>query len=84
MHFSSVKLLTKKKTMILLGNQIALLRKQQNLTQAQLAFESEISREQLVRIEKGNYNTTFYTLYKICSALDISYEDLTVFIGKES
>lgn len=40
--------------MILLGKQIALLRKQQNLTQAQLAFEVEISREQLVRIEKEN------------------------------
>nr|MBK9650772.1 helix-turn-helix transcriptional regulator [Bacteroidota bacterium] len=69
--------------MLLLGKQIALLRKQQNLTQAQLAFEIEISREQLVRIEKGKYNKTFYTLYKLSFALEISFEVLTVFINME-
>lgn len=82
MQIAFVKIVRKKQAVKLLGERIRKLRLKQNISQAQLAFEAEISREQLLRIENGNYNTTYFTLYKICIALNIEFKELFEFLEK--
>lgn len=59
-----------------LGGAISLLRKAQNLSQAQLAFEAGIPLMQISRIERGVVNSSISTLSAISKALDISLKDL--------
>ena len=65
-----------KDILILIGKKIRNERKKQKISQAQLAFESEIPREQIVRIEKAQGNPTIKTLLKITNALNIQLKEL--------
>lgn len=65
-----------KKFLKALGTKIRTLRKQQNISQDQLAFETGIRREQIIRIEFGKQNTSIDILKKIADTLDIKVKDL--------
>ncbi len=59
-----------------LGRKINALRKEQKVSQAQLAFECGITRELLSKIESGKINTTLKTLLGLTEALNIHFKDL--------
>lgn len=61
------------------GRKIKAFRKQQKITQSQLAFEAGIPRIQIIRIEKGDINTTIKTLTQIGNALGVHPKDLLDF-----
>ena len=77
-----MKNINKKKALQLLGKRIRELRVEQDISQAQLAFEVEVSREHITRIEQGLMNPTFHTLYKIAQALNIEFPGLFTFLEK--
>ena len=62
-----------------LGAQIRLLRKGQNISQAQLAFETNVSRLQIGRIERGEINCGITNLFDIADALGIDTKELLNF-----
>ncbi len=62
-----------------LGQKIKLLREKQGITQQQLAFESEIPRNQIGRIERGEINTTIKSMTLIANALGIHVKSLLDF-----
>lgn len=68
-----------KKAIRLLGKKIRELRKKQNLSQAQLAFECEMPREQLYRMELGQINTSVNNIFLIAKALNIHPKELLDF-----
>ena len=59
-----------------MGKTIRALRKEQGLSQAQLAFEAGITRNQIVSIESGKANFTMKTLLLICSVLNVRPPDI--------
>lgn len=62
-----------------LGTRISVLRKKQNLTKVQLAFEINSSESNIRRIEKGEVNLGAYTLLKIAKALNVEMKELFEF-----
>jgi transcriptional regulator with XRE-family HTH domain len=54
------------------GKRLSHLRKSKNLTQEQLAYDTNIPISQIGRIERGEINTTLNTLHKLAKSLDIS------------
>jgi transcriptional regulator with XRE-family HTH domain len=63
----------------LLGKRIRELRKAQGVSQKQLAYEADISREQLGRIESGKINTSVSNVFAIAQALHVDAKDLFEF-----
>jgi transcriptional regulator with XRE-family HTH domain len=61
------------------GNNVKTYRLKQNITQAQLAFEANMPREQIVRIEKGQVNISLKKVEAIAKALNIHPKELFVF-----
>jgi transcriptional regulator with XRE-family HTH domain len=59
----------------LLGARIKQLRKEHKLSQEKLAYSSDISFSQLVRIESGKYNTSISSITSICKAFNITLID---------
>ncbi len=62
-----------------LGKRIRDLRKAQNISQAQLGFESGLHRDQIGRIELGKQNTGIAHLYNISKALNVTIVELLNF-----
>ncbi len=62
-----------------LGKKIRELRKEQGISQAQLAFESGVRREAITHIERGEQNATTDTLYSIAEALGIHIQQMFAF-----
>lgn len=60
---------------VLVGIRIAQLRKKKKLSQQKFAYEADIERSYLSRIEKGEKNISLSTLEKITTALEISLQD---------
>jgi transcriptional regulator with XRE-family HTH domain len=60
----------------LIGNTIRKLRTKNNISQAQLAFEVKTDGRHIRRIEKGEVNLSFITLYRISQVFDCSIDDL--------
>ena len=58
------------------GNRIKEIRESKNITQQELAARCDYEKSNMSRIESGNTNPTLLTLYKICTSLDISLEEL--------
>ncbi len=58
------------------GSTISNLRKMQNLSQSQLAFEASLPLMQISRIERGVINPSISTLSAVAKALDIPLKDL--------
>lgn len=67
-----------------IGNRIADLRKQANLTQSELAERAGLQRTHVSRIEAGKYAVTFEVVQAIAEALgmtvDIIHPDLQGFV----
>lgn len=61
------------------GKHIRTLRLSKGLSQVQLEFESEISKNQIGNIERGEINPTISTLKRIAKALDVQPKDLLDF-----
>jgi transcriptional regulator with XRE-family HTH domain len=59
-----------------IGNNIRMLRLEQDISQVQLAFEAEMTVRQLGRIERGESNPGFLALYKLAEALDVPIHEL--------
>jgi transcriptional regulator with XRE-family HTH domain len=62
--------------LIMLGKNIARIRKKQGYTQSRLADEMEMDRSNLRRIEAGRTNPTATTLFRISKVLKVDIEDL--------
>jgi len=67
------------KRLRILGTHIKSLRRSQNISQAQLAFESKLTRLQIGRIERGEINCGITNLFDIADALDIDPKELLNF-----
>lgn len=65
-----------KKFLKTLGTKIKVLRKLQNISQDQLAYECELHRTNINRIEKGKLNTGILNLLIISKALGVSLDEL--------
>jgi transcriptional regulator with XRE-family HTH domain len=59
-----------------LGVKIRKRRLELNLSQELLSFDSNIPRNQIGRIERGEINTSIITLYRLCKVLKIDMRDL--------
>lgn len=68
-----------KKFLKALGNKIKALRKLQNISQDQLAYECEVHRTNINRIEMGRLNTGVLNLLLISKALGVSLNELLDF-----
>ena len=68
-----------KKFLKALGKRIRALRKEQKISQDQLAFESGIRREQVIRIESGTQNTSIDVIKKIAKSFEIPLKELLDF-----
>ena len=60
----------------MIGDMIAKVRKEKNMTKTELAKLTDINIGHLTHIEKGERNPSHKTLKSICKALDIPYQQL--------
>lgn len=67
----------------LIARNIIAKRKEQNLTQKQLAEAINTTQSVISRIEKGEQNLTLQTLKSLAASLDIKVHDLMVYEEKE-
>jgi transcriptional regulator with XRE-family HTH domain len=74
-----VKYIRDEKAIKLFGKKVRELRKKQKLSQSQLAFEANIPRMQISRIERGEVNTSISTIFAIARVLEIQVKDLFIF-----
>ena len=58
----------------MIGDMIAKVRKEKNMTKTELAKLTDINIGHLTHIEKGERNPSHKTLKSICKALDIPYQ----------
>ena len=58
------------------GKKIQSRRKELKLSQETLSFDADIPRNQIGRIERGEINTSFITLFKISKALNTDILEL--------
>jgi transcriptional regulator with XRE-family HTH domain len=67
------------KVLLSFGKNLQKIRRKQNITQEELAYESGISLSQIARIETGRINPTLCTLLTIAKTLKIKASDLLDF-----
>lgn len=60
----------------LVGRNFARLRKDQGLTQEQVAARTDISQQYISDLERGRRNPTVITLYELAQALGVSHVEL--------
>ncbi len=65
--------------LILLGNNISKIRKNQGLTSKELGLRCDIEKSNLINIEKGKINVTANTLLKLANALEIEVKQFFEF-----
>lgn len=73
---SLVKYIRDEKAIKLLGKKVRELRKKQKISQSQLAYEANIPRMQVSRIERGEINTSISTVLAIARVLEIQVKEL--------
>jgi len=61
---------------VVVGERVAVLRKQKGLTQDQLAERAGLNRVHLYRLETGRQSMTLRTLQIIAEALDVKISDI--------
>ena len=66
---STKQSIAKKKFLKGIGKKVKEIRESKELSQFQLAIEAEIPKNQVGRIERGEINTSIYTLKRITDAL---------------
>lgn len=62
-----------------MGMKIRKLREQSNLSQAQLGFEANLSRESINMLENGKLNISILNLEQIANTLNIAVHQLLTF-----
>lgn len=72
-------MLDEKQYLLLFGQHLRKIRKENNLSQEHLAIDSDIPTNQIGRIERGEISTTISTLFAIARALDIEIKELFAF-----
>jgi transcriptional regulator with XRE-family HTH domain len=65
-------------TLIAMGQTIRRVRKEQGISQEQLALLAEIDRSYVGRVERGDNNIAILTLQKIAMALGLSMGELLI------
>ncbi|MEC3905538.1 helix-turn-helix transcriptional regulator [Tamlana sp. 2201CG12-4] len=63
------------KILLKLGKRVREIREEKGITQYNLATDSEISKNQVGRIERGEYKVSVISLIKIAKALDYDFRD---------
>jgi transcriptional regulator with XRE-family HTH domain len=58
-----------------LGRRIRKLRQDKGISQEELSYRTEISRNQIGRIERGEINTGISTIYEISLGLEVPVSD---------
>lgn len=69
-------MLTKQELSIKIGNRIKQLRKNRNISQAELGRMCQRDKQHIELIENHKVSANTYTLYTIATALDIELKDL--------
>ncbi|WEV54782.1 helix-turn-helix transcriptional regulator [Leuconostocaceae bacterium ESL0723] len=64
-------------------NRIQELRKDQHITQADLANHLQVSRQTVISLEQGRYNASLILAHKIAEFFNQSIEDIFIFEGEE-
>ena len=67
----------------MLGNMIAKIRKDKNITKVELAKRTKINIGHLTHIEKGERNPSHKALRNICKSLNVPYQTLAYMYDKE-
>ncbi len=83
LDFYYVKKTTTKRARKAFGKRIKQLRKEQGITQDQLAYESELSRVEIARIETGARGASFETMLSLSKGFNIPLKELLDFDFKE-
>ncbi|MCB9235144.1 MAG: helix-turn-helix transcriptional regulator [Bacteroidia bacterium] len=65
------------------GQRIRALRKQLDISQEELALRSEMSINQIGRIERGEINTSLLVLRKLAKALEVPENKLLTDLGEK-
>jgi transcriptional regulator with XRE-family HTH domain len=68
-----------KELLIRFGLNLKRLREQQGLSQEELYYRANLSKNQIGNIERGEVNTTISTIFVIAKALKIEMKDLFLF-----
>jgi transcriptional regulator with XRE-family HTH domain len=71
-----VKKSERESVLFLFGRNLAEMRRKKDISQDQLAFDSDISLSALSKIERGVLNISICNAYKIAKALKVPYKDL--------
>lgn len=66
----------------MLKNRLEMIRKQNSMTQEELAEKLEVSRQTICSLEKGRYNPSILLAFKIAKMFGLSIED--IFLYEES
>jgi len=61
------------------GKRVTELRKKQSMSQYTLAYESDIARSQIIRIENGTINTSISSAQALAKALKVPLKELLDF-----
>jgi transcriptional regulator with XRE-family HTH domain len=78
-HFWAVNNVRNKELLIRFGLNLKRLREQQGLSQEELYYRANLSKNQVGNIERGEVNTTISTIYVIAKALQIDMKELFAF-----
>lgn len=62
-----------------MNNIIKELRKQNNMTQEELATACKVSRQTIISLESGKYNPSIYLAHKIAVIFDSTIEKVFIF-----
>ncbi len=60
-------------------NQIARLRKERGVTQAELADAVEVTRQTIISLESGRYNASLLLAHKIATYFGLTIEEVFLF-----
>jgi putative transcriptional regulator len=60
-------------------NRLEEIRKQRNVTQEELAFALEVSRQTIGSLENGRYNPSIVLAFKIARYFDMQIEDVFIY-----
>lgn len=73
---------TKNKTLVVLGQRLALLRKQRRLTQEELADRAGVGVKYLSTVERGLSNPSYLFLSQLASAMSLSLPEVVAEPGR--
>ncbi|MEX0595103.1 MAG: helix-turn-helix transcriptional regulator [Candidatus Paceibacterota bacterium] len=66
----------KKDILVIFGNRVRSLRKEQNLSQEELSFKADLHRTYIGMIERAEKNITLVNIEKIANALNVDIKEL--------